>query len=102
MKFDGIDIGIAYLAASQCFPKTDYKTKEVITLRDGGSLWQVPIAVPSERELETFEVIVPGKVNPVEGMEVMQPLSWKNLSLAIGRMDKKKWWTLRADEVKGA
>lgn len=105
MKFEGISFpnGIAYLASSKCFPKSDYETKEIITDQNGNTLWQVPVAVPSERELEQFTVTVPAKKNPVEGLEVMTPLKLENLSLSVGTMNgKRKYYAFRADSVKGA
>lgn len=105
MRFEGISFpnGIAYLASSKCFPKSDYETKETIIDRNGNSLWQVPIAVPSERELESFMVTVSAKKNPVEGLEVMAPLKLENLTLSVGVMNgNKKYFAFRADSVKGA
>lgn len=105
MKFEDIALpgGVAYLASAKCFPKSDYETKEIITDQSGNTLWQVPIAVPSERELESFTVTVPSKKNPVEGLEVMAPLKFEKLTLSVGVMNgKRKYFAFRADSVKGA
>lgn len=105
MRFEGISFpnGVAYLASAKCYPKSDYETREIITDQNGNSLWQVPVAVPTERELESFVVTVPARKNPVEGLSVMAPLKLENLSLSVGVMNgNKKYFAFRADGVKGA
>lgn len=91
----------AFLATPQAYLKKDFKTQEPIK-NDGNFLFQVSVIVPSEREAETLEVIVPAKKNPVENLAPMEPLNFSGLILSTGKMNGKKWYTYRADAVVSA
>lgn len=100
MKFEGIDFGgQAFLASSKVFAKDDFETRERVVDRNGNFFWQIPVAVASERELESFVVTVPSRENPVEELDVMSPLKFDDLSLSVGIMNGRKYFAFRAAGV---
>ena len=91
-----------YLSSNQPFKKNDFTSKQPIQDELGNYYWQVQAFFAGDRGIEPITITVLSPSNPVEGMEIMQPLAVKGLSLTLGVMDGKKYFTFRADSIKAA
>lgn len=90
-----------YLADNNPFPRTDFETKEVIEDEKGNKYFSIKNVTKGEYGLEEVEITIVSPANPVEGLEVMSPVAYKNISLNVGKMrNGKKFYSYRADSVK--
>jgi len=102
MKFSISMPNPVYLANKNPFKKSNFETKEPIVTANGDYLWQVDGVAPNERGIEEVSVTIESQKNPVEGLELMTPLAFKDLVLTIGKMNGKKFYSLKAASVKAA
>lgn len=90
-----------FLADNNPFPRTSFASKEVIEDEMGNKQYLIKNMTNGEFGLEEIEIVVASPTNPVEGMEVMTPLTYENVVLNVGRMrNGRKFYTYRADSVK--
>ena len=75
-----------FLADNNPFPRTDFESKEIIEDEKGNKQYPIKNMTKGEFGLEEIEIVVASPANPVEGMEVMAPVSYKNIVLNVGKM----------------
>lgn len=102
MKHPGITFEQAlYLADNNPRPRTDFDTKEIIEDDKGNKYFPINNVTKGEYGLEEVEITIVAPTNPVEGLEVMSPVAYKNIVLSVGKMrNGKKFYSYRADSVK--
>lgn len=90
-----------YLADNNPFPKTDFDTKEIIEDDKGNKYYPIKNVTKGEYGLEEVEITIVSPSNPVEGLDIMSPVAYKNIVLNVGKMrNGKKFYSYRADSVK--
>jgi|GEM_PF-2698891 len=91
-----------YSASDRSYLKRDYNTNEPTVDKDGLNTYRCEVMTTTNGHIETFEVNIKGKEDPLAKIPPMTPVTLVNPEISFGVYNGKKYWTLNATAIKKA
>ena len=102
MKFKVQITEPVFTASDRSYLKLDYDTNEPITDEEGMNTYQSRVMTTSNGKVETLDVNVKGKEDPLAKLPPMTPITLVDPEINFGVFNGKKYYSISASAIRKA